>query len=411
MKKKFIAILTCVLFILGSTFAFAGVEVDVDNQTVMSSDLFVRNVHVKAYEDYHPGGLKSTIMYQRVLVFQGNTYNLFPAYVNPEAAMMEAQENYAPLLEEMRDKFDLPELGNSTWKRYKNCIEEMKAIAVGDSTLMELCYDLEGFFDIYENTEENAAIEQQVNRINSLMKSKNITMNSTLDQGSKEELSVLRDMLPHNTGALEAVQNRLYPVGAEINAYYANADFNASAGIAYANKFANSITNAKYGYIEDADCTNFASQIKHEGGVKTYLTINDGAGWTWNRIEKPSGGEVFDYTSRWVSANAFVNFFGVKSKYASSSYSNRYNAFVNLSKNVKAGSFISYDKENDGDWNHMGFVTGVSSTEVAYHELKYRDFKVAQHTDEYNQYVSGSDNGWDNLQRNNSSVVVFAIVN
>lgn len=53
--------------------------------------------------------------------------------------------------------------------------------------------------------------------------------------------------------------------------------------------------------------------------------------------------------------------------------------------------------EDDGDWDHAGFVvdkgTVLSSS-------GYYDIKIAQHTKNYNSWVSSSTNGWENY--NNS---------
>ena len=61
----------------------------------------------------------------------------------------------------------------------------------------------------------------------------------------------------------------------------------------------------------------------------------------------------------------------------------------------------SLDVDNDGDWDHMGFVTNVDFMyEDGYHYQenetgKYLDYKIAQHSDNYNAWASEEVNHWD----------------
>lgn len=64
-----------------------------------------------------------------------------------------------------------------------------------------------------------------------------------------------------------------------------------------------------------------------------------------------------------------------------------------FSKNIAKGDFIAADFENDGDWNHMGFVTDKKSSQ----SNGYYDYKVAQHTSNYHAWASSSTNGWDTI--------------
>lgn len=64
-----------------------------------------------------------------------------------------------------------------------------------------------------------------------------------------------------------------------------------------------------------------------------------------------------------------------------------------FSKVIKPGDFIATDSDDDGDWNHVGFVTAKSSRMIdgAY------DYQVAQHTNNYIARTSSSTNNWDRL--------------
>lgn len=57
------------------------------------------------------------------------------------------------------------------------------------------------------------------------------------------------------------------------------------------------------------------------------------------------------------------------------SYSSKRTAFIKFAAATKKGSFIAYDRTNDGSWNHCGFVTAVkSSATINYLGSKYKDF-------------------------------------
>ena len=72
-----------------------------------------------------------------------------------------------------------------------------------------------------------------------------------------------------------------------------------------------------------------------------------------------------------------------------------------FSVNIQRGDFVSLDVDNDGDWDHMGFVTNVDFMyEDGYHyqeneTRKYLDYKIAQHSDNYNAWASEEVNHWD----------------
>jgi hypothetical protein len=68
-----------------------------------------------------------------------------------------------------------------------------------------------------------------------------------------------------------------------------------------------------------------------------------------------------------------------------------------FSGNLQAADFIAYDRDRDGDWNHIGFVTSVDSSAGTYNGSTYYDYKVAQHTNNYHAWTSSSTNGWETL--------------
>lgn len=73
---------------------------------------------------------------------------------------------------------------------------------------------------------------------------------------------------------------------------------------------------------------------------------------------------------------------------------NEYNSFLTFAAKVVAGDFIALDSDNDGDWDHMGFVCETGKY-VTTEGVTYRDFLVAQHTNNYCDWVSSSVNHWE----------------
>lgn len=66
-----------------------------------------------------------------------------------------------------------------------------------------------------------------------------------------------------------------------------------------------------------------------------------------------------------------------------------------FSENIQKGDFITYDEGNDGDWNHIGFVTDKKSSRTN----GYYDYRVAQHTPNYHKWTSSTDNHWEEIGR------------
>ena len=134
--------------------------------------------------------------------------------------------------------------------------------------------------------------------------------------------------------------------------------------------------NPNFGYIENADCTNFVSQIMLAGGKNyspTWITANAFGVWK--------------YTKAWSNANKFVEHW--KLDYTFTNH-------VSFSKKLKKGDYITYDKIGDGKWDHMGFVVNTKPSYDA--SLGYKDYRVAQHTSNYLRWAHVKKCGWDTLK-------------
>lgn len=60
-----------------------------------------------------------------------------------------------------------------------------------------------------------------------------------------------------------------------------------------------------------------------------------------------------------------------------------------------AGDFIAYNRGNDADWDHVWFVTGIGrfgtyqyTNSGATHSKYYKNFRIAQHTVNYHNWIT-----------------------
>lgn len=178
--------------------------------------------------------------------------------------------------------------------------------------------------------------------------------------------------------------------------------FNVTNGTAYAVKWATGYNTLEYpNYTsQGGDCTNFASQILIAGGIKMHDSYPDESSGWWHR--KVSTGSVNPGTTHktsisWKRANAFVRFMGTSG--------NEYDNFEEFSGHVRAGDFIAYDKANDSEWDHIGFVTNTGSKGTYQyrddngnvHSMVYTTFCVTQHSSNYYAWVHSRVNSWERL--------------
>lgn len=373
--------------------------------------------------------------YMRGIEIDGKTYGLYPEFEQPEAVMDEIKEKCSNAIDYLETQDNLPILTSENiekwhgWSSYYTDNENELSEVVNEEMFL-----LDEFLNMYENTNLNDEICGIVEESGHNLKDVSLLEAADIVSG-------LQYTLPYNTGCKEALdvttekilddvekrydvtqtelQNRYdegereiadkldrKDIGADTikeMAYSGNSKFNVARGVQYAAKYAEN-PNKKYtNWIKDnKDCTNFVSQIKTYGGVKPYYAYIT-AKYEKHLVKSKSWyySSKNNYGAIWPSADKFAKFFGVKSTTTS---------FYTFSTKVKKGSFISYDKENDGKWNHMAFVTDKSGTVKKTEGVKYYNFRVAQHSDEYNAWVSADENHWETIKKKNPKAR-FAIVN
>ncbi len=381
------------------------------------------------------------ISYSKGIKISGTNYRLYPEFENPDRAVSELEKMTQKAMDYLKNNYDLAALSNDNYEEYQACVcEALGEEAVWtDEALEDQLYLIDGFLDIYENGDNNREILEIVESVDG-------NFEGTTVAEAAQVTSKLQLTLPYNTGADEAVaaaaeeiatdveqeygvafvkpdeveeevlssQSQLDEVcqlGAlstvnitsqvELLTYSGNSAFKSEDGITYANKYAKTPNKAKYKYFDKADCTNFVSQIKKAGGVKPYTNWTHGSNPTLLKSSSWYYNDKNDYGGIWVKADKFAKFFGIKYKTEN---------FYTFSTKVKTASFITEDKKADGNWDHMAFVVKKGDTLTKTEGVKYYDFKVAQHTSNYNNWVSSKENGWETLKVAYPKTV-FAIVN
>lgn len=91
------------------------------------------------------------------------------------------------------------------------------------------------------------------------------------------------------------------------------------------------------------------------------------------------------YSNTWQRAHEFSGFMG-RSDITQSLYT--------FSRNIAKDYFIALDFTGTGSFDHMGYIVQVG-TYNTYNDKYYRDFKIAQHTSNYLDWVSKDINHWD----------------
>ncbi len=234
-------------------------------------------------------------------------------------------------------------------------LEEIEALILEDGFESESALALLEFIDLYENDNANSAISALI---------------------ADGDVAGALVSAPEAIGKADYIQP-VEPAGAngKNGAASTQASYNGSNAAAYAAKWATGY-NTNYPRYK-LDCTNFVSQAAHAGG----LAYNNN--WYHRRYGKDL---MAHQTSRsWRVAHDFVKQWGQRF---------RSRSFVSVSSRVEPGNVVAVDFAGDGGWDHLGMVTARSRSKTG--KIGYYDFKVAQHTNNYNRWVSDSKNGWEN---------------
>ncbi|MDO4791994.1 MAG: amidase domain-containing protein [Buchananella hordeovulneris] len=260
---------------------------------------------------------------------------LLDVFIDPSTATKEFKASNQELLEKMRQQYVLPALDEGTASLYMQILFENDSLARSQAEFNAAMV----FLDRLENEHENQEI---------------VSILEATEEDSLPDLRVVTEIVSpsHSNRAVAPM----------------NSGINLFAAQRYAERHAKPTTfNRNYGYERlwngsGADCTNFASQILHAGGVKMVHSSSKYSGWwfksQWNR------------SVSWINTNTFKNYMG-------SGYSTKY--WSSLVSNVRNGDFIGLDFGPDGEVDHIGFV----------HTKSQGSLRIAQHSSDYISWQHG----------------------
>ncbi len=293
------------------------------------------------------------------ITINGEENPLYCTFSNKESALEKFKALVPRLVDLAATVGGLDELSDDNWEEYRRFI----GIATTDiETYKDFSDDLlisNSFFDIYENDDANAEIEKYVNSGNRM-------------RSNSEEQFELGLMLPNYAPIVEREQKKIAKA-------ISRASINTSAAVSYAIRYAFTPNTSEYGYLDGVDCTNFVSQILEAGGVQQEVYNDKYSGW-WHK----NGLLGHSYSRSWTLSDTFVRYMGVG--YTTTNH----NSF---SLNIAKGDFISLDENNDGQWDHMGFVADHKPL-VQLVNGQYSDYMVAQHSSNYLLWASHANNNW-----------------
>lgn len=316
---------------------------------------------------------------------------LYPVFEDGVAAMQKVKEDCANVLGILAETYGLAEMSDENWKEYYDCalsyLDEPDKVEWYEENNAEYV-ELADFFDIYENYEcNNVLVSEAIEAEDIVELAESDTFMQkfpyyAIEDLEKDGMQISVEDESVGTQIMSCVKSK------EQRAGYFKTAYKKANATAYAKQYAVNSNRRKYGVIIGRDCTNFASQILVAGGKIPNST--------WYCLPTPAANMY--YSPTWCNANKFANYWGVDYKFYTHSV---------FSQNLKTGDFIAFDKTGDGSWNHIGYVTGVRKSYSK--KLGYRNYRVAQHTKNYNAWTSTKENGWDELQSKCRSVR-FAII-
>lgn len=313
---------------------------------------------------------------EQAVVIEGKINPLYCTFANEDYALRQLRSRVPNTLDLISSKYSLKEINKSNIVEYKNILNSLSDDSEFFQNNDEL-QNLKSFIDIYEGYSRNKKLLEKVETL------------KNKDKLSKEDKIEIGMLLPYYAPlAIEASSYMQEQLGALRSAL---PDLNAA--VRYAERYAwtpnaNEYGVAKQKFIIDADCTNFASQILHASGVSQVVYGNENYGW-WHRKNWLGG---HDYSISWINADVFARYMGVG--YTTTNHRS-------FAQNIIVGDFIAFDRESNGTWDHMGFVTYRDNSERWYNGKYYQNYIVAQHTSNYNMWVSEEQNHWEFIGDNN----------
>ncbi len=320
----------------------------------------------------------NSIKFKNPISVSGKNIEYYCTYSDRDEALNEMLTKYNEAIDFMREYIDIPKSFDSN-NLYELQIALNKIFEIDTdipNIIVEELGEIQIFLDIYENNEINDEIDDLIDEYNNL---------NTLQRSiqGQETLSKLDEIVPsysENFGTIKPNTN-IARVGR----------INVSAATQYAIKYAASPNTSSYYYFSNGDCTNFTSQILEAAGIQQIYYSSVHSGW-WHTVGTNAlGGKEHKHSRSWTVADTFARYMGVTLSTTS---------LYNWSSSLSEGDFIGLDFANDGSWDHVGYVTATGSlqsyeSELGSYCIPYIDIKIAQHTSNYNDWMSTSKNHWE----------------
>lgn len=312
-----------------------------------SSQTFASNEEAKLNVDFK-NSLETKI---EKIDIHGLKENMLKEFLNQEKALKTIKTKYLKILENIQKEYNLQELSENNWKKYYDYI---KSSSINE----EERFLLLSFFDIFENKYKN-------NEIKKILEDKN--------KDEKEKNRIVAENLPYNSKFSKNYFKKIQEK--QEKSLYSS--FNINNAVKYAIKYAINANTNDYDNFS-GDCTNFVSQILEAGGINQDVYNSEYQGW-WHK----DNWYGHTHSVSWLRSDTFVRYMGVVDSTTDHFY---------FSTLLSKGNIIAKDNTNDGDWNHVGFVTKTHNYVGNY---GYFDYKVAQHSSNYHAWTSSSTNGWE----------------
>lgn len=293
-------------------------------------------------------------------IVNGQKMEIYKTFSSQDEAMRDINSAIPNFISQIADYGGIDVLNSENWHEFRSTFYEY----VDNNNVLESSSEymaLVKFFDIYENQEKNEQIHEY------------LQSNSANLSSDRLDLE-LAYMMPFSSELAQV---------ANANVLSTYSTFNKSKAIDYATAHATSPNKDDYYYFSNGDCANFASQILEYAGIQQIVYSDVSKGWWHITSTNILGIKTHKHSQSWTMADVFARYMGV-----SLTTTNH----VTFASKLLQGDFIAADWENDGDWDHIGFVTSTASYVGT---CGYQDYKVAQHTSNYLAWASSSTNNWD----------------
>ncbi|WNO79458.1 amidase domain-containing protein [Streptococcus suis] len=325
----------------------------------------------------------------KTISLKGITNKMFIEFDSQEDALYKVKNRCSDILDKIKGQYNLDDLSEANWQDYYDGLYSIIDDAGDILDISETDYEyrfLRAFFDIYENKFKNDKVDELYSvdlssrvidngeeKNASEVIANNLPYQSNFSKEYFEKLNVYEDYISDSDKIIEEKNNSELRVA-----------INVEPAVSYASAHATSPNTPAYHYFHRGDCTNFVSQILEASGVSQDVYDSVHSGW-WHKYNPNAWLDKHTHSRSWTMADTFARYMGV--------ILTRTN-HRNFSANVFRGSIIAGDWTDDGDWEHMAFVTAADNYVGSY---GYYDYKVAQHTSDYHLWTSNSGNNWENI--------------